>query len=140
MRCCCMREPSERRSPVCRPPESATHACSLLLRLLIVLTRNDQPREDSLASSIAPRLRGSHWGTLRGRDRRSPSAVFLGQYLASIQQFRWYFPAVVGQLLHDGFVQPEIHRGGPVQRACVPQIRREFLAGGQAAVQAHEFE
>jgi hypothetical protein len=34
----------------------------------------------------------------------------LVQHMPSVQQFLRHFPAVVGQLLHDFFVEPEIHR------------------------------
>ena len=47
-----------------------------------------------------------------------------------IQQILRYFATVVRELLHDGFVQPEIHRRGSVQRAGISQVRREFLAVG----------
>ena len=66
-------------------------------------------------------IRGVHCATLTPTGRvphalalvpASPSpGIPLGQPLPSVQQFLRHFPAVVGQLLHDLFVEPEIHRG-----------------------------
>jgi hypothetical protein len=70
-----------------------------------------------------------------GRDVTRPARSSL------VQEFPWDIPAVGGEPLQDGLVQPGIHGGGVGHLVCgAMEFHRKLLARLRAAVQIEELE